>query len=329
METTGSQRGQTLVLITVFMMALLGMCALAIDVGSWYQQKRAIQSAADAGALAGAAYLNSGWSSATAAAGSEFTKNLHGATLTYTPSSVYVSNDSITVTATAPAQSFFAKAFTSKAVTVKAVATATMMNAGGGAVPWGVIKNTYTPGTTYPIYVQNTGPNNGALRLPGWDTATSTCSATSANGLGGAALYTAEITTGVVTTCPVLLNQVLGTKTGQNAGPTTQGVTSRCRPSLQSPSAIVSFNASGTPTLIQPGSCQLVLLPVVVDAVTGASVWPQTGSRDMRVVGFSWWVISAVVGQGQEVDAVYVGDAPVTSSAGATLPSAYTAQLTG
>jgi Flp pilus assembly protein TadG len=325
MET---QRGQTLVLITVFMMALLGMCALAIDVGSWYQQKRAIQSASDAGALAGAAYLPSGWSPATSAAGSEFTKNLHGATLTYTPSSVYVSNDSITVTATAPAKSFFAKAFTSKAVTVKAVATATMMNAGGGALPWGVIQNSYTPGTTYPIYVNNTGPNNGSLRLPGWDTASSKCSSTSANGLGGAALYTGEITPGVVTTCPVLLNQVLSTKTGQNSGPTTQGVTNRCGATLQSPGTIVSFNAAGSATLVQPGSCQLVLLPVVVDAATGASSWPKTGTGDVRVVGFSWWVISAVVGQGQEVDAVYVGDAPVTSSAAGSLPSAYTAQLT-
>ena len=39
------------------MFALLGMCALAIDVGSWYQQKRSLQSGADAGALAGAACL--------------------------------------------------------------------------------------------------------------------------------------------------------------------------------------------------------------------------------------------------------------------------------
>jgi Flp pilus assembly protein TadG len=328
MNTTGSQRGQTLVLITVFMMSLLGMCALAIDVGSWYQQKRSIQSAADAGALAGAAYLPSNWSSATSAAGSEFAKNLAGATLTYKQSSVYVGGDSITITATAPAKSFFAKAFTSKAVTVKAVATATMMNAGGGALPWGVMKNTYTPGTTYPIYTDNSGPNNGALRLPGWDTGSSACSSQSVNGLGGAALYSAEVAGGVVTACPVRVNDVLTTKTGQNTGPTTQGVTSRCGATLQPASSVVSFAATGNPTLLQPGSCQLVLLPVVVDASTGASSWPKTGSGDVRVVGFSWWVISAVLQGGKEVDAVYVGDAPVTSGSG-TLPSAYTAQLTG
>jgi hypothetical protein len=67
----------------------------------------------------------------------------------------------------------------------------------------------------------------------------------------------------------------------------------------------------------------------VVDASNGASTWPTAGSGDVRVVGFSWWVVTAVTQGGKEVDAVYVGDAPVTSSAGATLPSAYTAQLTG
>jgi hypothetical protein len=40
-----AQRGQTLPVIVLFMFALLGMCALAIDVGSWYQGKRATQNA--------------------------------------------------------------------------------------------------------------------------------------------------------------------------------------------------------------------------------------------------------------------------------------------
>ncbi|HYW28675.1 MAG TPA: pilus assembly protein TadG-related protein, partial [Gaiellales bacterium] len=95
MNDTGSrtsQNGQTLVLITLFMFALLGMCALAIDVGVWYQQKRAVQNAADAGALAGAATLPSGWSAATSAAAAELANNMSGAAITYQPASVYVTN---------------------------------------------------------------------------------------------------------------------------------------------------------------------------------------------------------------------------------------------
>ncbi|HET6850021.1 MAG TPA: pilus assembly protein TadG-related protein [Gaiellales bacterium] len=326
---TSTQSGQTLVLITLFMFALLGMCALAIDVGVWYQQKRAVQNAADAGALAGAATLPTGWSAATSAAAAELTANIQGATVTYQPASVYVTNDSIRVTASKPAQSFFAKALTSKSVTTTATATATFMNAGGGALPWGVLKQTYTPGTTYPIYVDQQGPNNGALRLPAWDTGSSTCSTSGLSG-GGASLYAAEVSGGV-TVCPVKINDVLGTKTGQNSGPTTQAVTDRCGgAALQPVSSIVSFPAGGTPNLLKPASCQVVLLPLVVDANTGNPVWPTTGSGNVRVVGFSWWVVSAVKNGGKEVDAVYVGDAPITATtSGGSLPAAYTAQLTG
>ena len=52
------ERGQTLVLITVFMMSLLGAAALAVDVGQFYLTKRAVQAAADASALAGASQLS-------------------------------------------------------------------------------------------------------------------------------------------------------------------------------------------------------------------------------------------------------------------------------
>ena len=331
MNDTGSrtsQNGQTLVLITVFMMSLLGMCALAIDVGSWYQQKRAVQNAADAGALAGAATLPSGWSAAASAAAVELGNNISGATVTYQPTSVYVTNDSIRVTASKPAQSFFAKALTSKKVTTSATATATFMNSGGGALPWGVIKASYTPGNTYPIFVDQSGPNFGSIRLPAWDTASQTCTTGGVTG-GGANLYASEVS-GSVTVCPVKIDDVIATKTGGNSGPTTQAVSDRCGgAALQPASAIASFPAMGSPNLLKPASCQVVLLPVVVDASNGNPAWPTTGSGDVRVVAFSWWVVTAVKNQGKEVDAVYVGDAPITAtSSGSSLPGAYTAQLT-
>jgi hypothetical protein len=104
--------------------------------------------------------------------------------VTYTPTSVYVANDSVKVTASKPAQSFFAKALTSKKVTTTVSATATFTNAGGGALPWGVIKGTYTPGNTYPIFVDQSGPNFGSIRLPGWDTASQSCTTGGVVGVG-------------------------------------------------------------------------------------------------------------------------------------------------
>ncbi len=304
------------------MFAMLGMCAMAIDVGTWYQQKRSLQNAADAGALAGAAYLPVSWSSAGTAAGSEYAKNISGGAVSYQQSSTYAPNDSITVTASRPAQSFFATLFGHGTITVKATAKATVAQNGGGAVPWGVMKGSYTPGTTYKIYTNNTGPNNGAIRLPTWDVSSSTC-----RDAGGSALYRSEID-GTVAPCALQLQQVVATDTGVNAGPTTQGVNGRCA-TLQSPSSIVSFGGLGQVDILQPASCQLVLLPVVEDAVTGAATWPIKGSGGVRVVGFSWWVISKVVSPGNEVDGVYVGVANADPSAGGSLPPAYVSQLTG
>jgi Flp pilus assembly protein TadG len=298
------------------------MCALAIDVGSWYQQKRSLQSAADAGALAGAAYLPVSWAAANTEATGQYAKNASGDTVSYQASTQFVAKDSITVTASRPASSFFAQVFGHGSITVKATAQATVVQSGGGALPWGVMKGTYTPGSTYTIYTNNKGPNNGAIRLPAWDSNSASCVDS-----GGSSLYRDELA-GTAKACMLALDQVVNTDTGQNTGPTTQGVSSRCG-SLQPTSSIVSFGGMGQVTLIQPASCQLVLLPLVEDASNGAAVWPIQGSADVRVIGFSWWVISKVIAPGNQVDAVYVGPAETDPTAGGSLPPAYSTQLTG
>ena len=52
-----SERGQSLVIVLIFMTALIGMAAAVIDVGSWYRADRKLQANADAAALAGAQEL--------------------------------------------------------------------------------------------------------------------------------------------------------------------------------------------------------------------------------------------------------------------------------
>jgi hypothetical protein len=325
LRRTPAQRGQTLPVIVLFMFALLGMCALAIDVGSWYQGKRATQNGADASALAGAAYLGASWASAQTSAASEFGKNkLAGDTATYTQTMTFVPNDTIQVQVTRTGSTFFAQLLGKSSVNEVSTSKATMMLNQGGAMPWAVMNNVYIPGNTYQIYTDNSGPNNGAVRLPAWDTGTSTCTTGNVNGLGGAALYTAQIQGGIVTTCPITLNQVIGTKTGNNTGPTSQGIDNRCS-TLQATTAIATFNPTN---LIQPDSCQFVLLPVVVNAQDGSNNWPGTGSGNVQVVGFSWWIIKDYASGGKIVDAVYVGPAP-TDPTDTTLPPAYIPELTG
>jgi Flp pilus assembly protein TadG len=317
-----SERGQTLPLITLFMFVLLGICALAIDAGLWYQQKRQLQNGADAAALAGALSLPQGWTQASSSAGTEFSQNLIGpnsGTATYQQATMYRSGDSVLVTATRQSPTFFAKAFGKSAVTLTVTAQATIANSGGGALPWGVMPVGYQPGQSYDIYTKN-GPNNGAVRLAAWDG--SSCSTS-----GGSALYSNELG-GSETLCPVVVGDTEKTDAGQNAGPTTQGVSDRCPGGLKPVSQVVTFNAAGTPTIVDASSCQLVLLPVVVNDADGSSNWPANGSTPLRVVGFSWWVIGSVTQNGKVVQATYVGDAPTTPGSGSSLPSAYHAQLT-
>ena len=50
----GASRGQVVVMFGVFLVGLMGLLALATDLGVAFAERRAMQNAADAGALAGA-----------------------------------------------------------------------------------------------------------------------------------------------------------------------------------------------------------------------------------------------------------------------------------
>src|SRR5690348_17376805 len=56
-EGARGERGQAFVLTVASLVVLLGMAALGIDVGTWYQAQRHDQAVADAAALAGAQAL--------------------------------------------------------------------------------------------------------------------------------------------------------------------------------------------------------------------------------------------------------------------------------
>jgi Flp pilus assembly protein TadG len=119
-----SDRGQATVLTVVFLVVLLGMAALVLDVGSWYRADRATQSTADAAALAGAQALPGDSATANALAQQYAQKNGGVGSGGVTFSSKIVANDTIKVTVSRPAPTFFAKIFGKNSVTVGATATA-------------------------------------------------------------------------------------------------------------------------------------------------------------------------------------------------------------
>ena len=58
------ERGQAFVITALLLVVLCGMCALVLDVGAWFRDKRQLQATADAAALAGAQALPTNWGTA-------------------------------------------------------------------------------------------------------------------------------------------------------------------------------------------------------------------------------------------------------------------------
>ena len=77
-EDTRGERGQVLVLAALMLVVLLGMTALATDVGLVMKTRRDGQNAADAAALAGASVIVDGGSTASARAEAQRFANLNG-----------------------------------------------------------------------------------------------------------------------------------------------------------------------------------------------------------------------------------------------------------
>ena len=194
---------------------------------------------------AGASQLPSGWSFGQSAAQTEFAANKQsGDTAAYANVTVNSSNDSVRVTVSRTNPSFFANLFGITSANISASATATVLAyskvvSTGQVMPWGVMKNSWTLGSSYSLYVDNSTPNNGALSLNA--KGGSACQSTS-----GAADYKNEIIgppNGSVV-CDVSVGDVLPVKTGQNTGPTSQGIDTRIT-SWDPISAIVQFTANG------------------------------------------------------------------------------------
>ena len=113
--------GQALVFVALILMVLVGMAALVVDGGSWYQADRRLQTAADAAALAGAQHLPTEQTQARTVALDYAQKNYAGIPA---PAVDFPDVGTINVSATAQAPGIFARIFDIDEVTVRAEAQA-------------------------------------------------------------------------------------------------------------------------------------------------------------------------------------------------------------
>jgi hypothetical protein len=163
-----AQQGQGMVVLAMSAVVLMGFLALAIDGGNAYLQRRVVQKAADAGAMAGAHALALGESEAHAiAAATEYTTDRNGAD----SADITVGEGATTVTVIARKRfsTFFAAVIGQPSMEVAARSGARFVPVGSlpqGVYPIAVNWQDFVYNQTYDIYAGGGPGNFGWL---GWD----------------------------------------------------------------------------------------------------------------------------------------------------------------
>jgi len=135
---TETSRGQVLVLVALALLALVAVVALAVDIGNVYRERRHMQNAADAGALAGAREIcfgDAGTEAAAIATGEDYAINRNDADGAVVTVGMPVT---VTVVATKSVDTFFAGVIGFNEIPVEADATAMCGTAGAAGGLWPV-----------------------------------------------------------------------------------------------------------------------------------------------------------------------------------------------
>ena len=152
------------------MVSLLGVSGLVLDVGNGYVQRRAVQNEADAAAIAGADAIPSG--SPSSAAQQMAAKNgKPGDQVTVTMSG----NDTVTVTVSRTAPTYFLKVFGKSSIPVSATAVARIEALGavkGHVSPYAVTVDAYANGTGTTLFKESQPGAYGTIDLPTTDNTT-------------------------------------------------------------------------------------------------------------------------------------------------------------
>ncbi len=277
------ERGQVVIIVALLIVSLVGVLALAVDVGSMYQERRHVQTVADSAALAGAQDLpeEPGEAVQTAIAYAA----LNGVTITesdvvlsntYLPSDSPFEFDTIRVNPTGiDAQLFFAPVLNIDSATVNAAATAV---AGGpksmdGVLPWTIPLVDYEELTPGELYDMKVGPFDKTTS--GW------FQAMRFDG-GGSNEFRENIINGCED--EIWVGDWYPVEPGNMAGPTTQGVIQRLDGDTHTFEEVVDPITFA----VTNGSCpRIVFIPLIQDR-------PANPSEDVQIVKFAIFFIEEV-----------------------------------
>ena len=280
------ERGQSIVIVVVALVSLLGMCALVIDVGYAYSLKRRAQGAADATALSAVQWLPDTTAAATAFT-SYASKNMPSGIGSVTPtwSSTYSTNDTVTATASATAPSFFGRVLGFTGYSTRATATAWVGSYTGWGLnlaPWTIDRASahidFGQVVTFKVPPQGqVSPGNfGAVRLP-----------SSEDGcvLGnGTSNYRAMID-GSNHSCLVSVGDTLQSQTGDMGNNTETALKNRGAVQNIDPYSALQIQSNGSWEIKDYTNKNVIVIPVVNAFSNGATTF--------TVTTFAWFVVKS------------------------------------
>jgi len=212
--------GQGLVLGALAMVVILGFAAIAVDVGLFLHERRDLQNAADAAALAGVQELPGAPSEAEAKVHEWADKNgidIAGGELeSVEVSTTYAENDTVTVSVQRDVPFVFARVLGFSSDTMRADATARIgsPSLASNVMPWALLKSAQE-GVTYDTEV--------TLKYSAQDSSSGDYGSLALGGLTGSAVYYDNILNGA-DTCIGCVEQ---TEPGNNVGKTEAGLQDR------------------------------------------------------------------------------------------------------
>lgn len=253
-------KGQTLVVFVLFLFVLVGMAAVAIDVGNVYFQQARLQAAVDAGALAGAKALANGDTQSQAQTAAEQLATTNVAAGNYTATA---GEQQVSITGTETVPTFLAGLFGIKDwhLNVNAAANIESLNQTTGIMPFGVTEQTIEAaqagsGTVVPLTVNTQSAGNwGYLSIGG----------------NGSQQVESNIEDGATGTFAI--GQTIQTETGVQTGPVGKGINYRISQDSSNPSCASYTTATG--------ACHRVVIVPIVQGFSNGSSAPVT------VVGFA------------------------------------------
>lgn len=293
-ETSRSDSGAIALIVAIAIVALLGVTALSTDVGYLYSHRRALQTAADAAALAGVQDLPTNTSAARTEAINYVGLNTRAADsveTSVTISQTWAPNDTITVEVVDPDASFFfgrALGLTTTEVSARAVArVGSPVTYSHGVMPFGVMALTslqspygYTTGTEIDLIVpaaDASGGNWHYMDLTPFSTESNTKSVIATGG----SMY------------PISIGDYINTQTGEVTNPNFAAISNYFELTCKTPHGLNNLYRDPVTGFYEPKHLdgtpcrRLIVTPVIRVPGSDPFNWSAVkGNSEVQVIGF-------------------------------------------